>query len=66
VTSAFAEKAIGTAVKSIVGWVAVSIFTVVLAFAIPYGFALLIPHVPVLAKHCEVKSPTSVHCKGTW
>jgi hypothetical protein len=66
VTSAFAEKAIGTAVKMIVGWAAVSIVTVVLALAIPYVFALLVPHVPVLAKHCEVKSPTSIHCKGTW
>ena len=43
------------------------------AFALVVGLflmhpilALVIPHVPALAKHCEVKSPISTKCSWTW
>jgi hypothetical protein len=35
-------------------------------FVMTLVFALVIPHVPALAKSCEVKSLVSIHCHWTW
>jgi hypothetical protein len=36
----------------------------VVSLAVAAVFALVIPHVPFLARSCEVNFPMSIHCRG--